>query len=215
MSLTINDGTLSGRVFDLEQVYLDRPRENCSVRFDPASERIASKQHAFIEASLRLYLTDNQSTMERSVTTTESKRSDWAMVNTIQFGRNGITARVAIDNGISASQPLGAESFRNDQMVSFQQIANSVPTGINNSFASIGLGHIETAPPEPAKPIWPIIVISLLFLALIPLSIFVMAIIGLSVGTVPALWRQSSLLLGGDLRIPVIWLDRFDPEPRG
>ena len=51
LQLTVNDGTLAGRVFELESGFLTIGRgENCSVRFDPTSERIASKQHAFIEA---------------------------------------------------------------------------------------------------------------------------------------------------------------------
>ena len=37
--------------------------DTCSIRFDPLNERIASKQHAFIEAKPDgYYLTDNNST---------------------------------------------------------------------------------------------------------------------------------------------------------
>ncbi len=62
--LTIASGTLAGRIFELESGFLTIGRsENCSVRFDPVSERIASKQHAFIEAKADgYYLTDNEST---------------------------------------------------------------------------------------------------------------------------------------------------------
>ena len=64
LALTINDGTLAGRRFVLERGFLTVGRaENCHVRFDPQSEIIASKQHAYIEARADgFYLTDNQST---------------------------------------------------------------------------------------------------------------------------------------------------------
>ncbi len=216
LSLTISEGTLAGQVFDLETGFIWIGRgENCSVRFDPATERIASKQHAFIEAKPDGYfLSDNQSTNGTIVNGQRVETIKLIDGDAVQFGRNGVTARVGIDNGPEASQPLGAESFRNEQIQNFQQAANSVPTGINNSFASIGLGHIETAPPEPPRRVWPIIVVSLLFLALIPLSIFVMAIIGLSVGPVPAILATVIAFTPAVIyAFPLIWLDRFDPEP--
>ena len=64
LTLVLTDGTLAGRSYDLETGFLTIGRgENCSIRFDPQRERIASKQHAFIEAKADgYYLTDNQST---------------------------------------------------------------------------------------------------------------------------------------------------------
>lgn len=216
LSLTINEGTLAGQAFELDTGFIWIGRgENCSVRFDPALERIASKQHAFIEAKPDgYYLTDNQST---NGTIVNGHRVQTIQLNdgdTIQFGRNGVRAQVSIVRGDNLSQPLGAESFRNEQIQNFQQAADSVPTGFNNSFANIGLGHIETAPPEPPRSTWPIVVVSLLFLALIPLAIFVMAIIGLSVGTVPAILATVIAFTPALIyAFPLIWLDRFDPEP--
>jgi hypothetical protein len=62
--LTITSGTLSGQVFDLESGFMTVGRgETCTVRFDPLGERIASKQHAFIEARPDgYYIADNNST---------------------------------------------------------------------------------------------------------------------------------------------------------
>ena len=64
LQVTIDSGTLAGRSFDLESGFLSIGRsDNCSIRFDPLTERIASKQHAFIEAKADgYYLTDNNST---------------------------------------------------------------------------------------------------------------------------------------------------------
>ena len=51
LRLTVENGTLAGRTFELTSGFLTIGRgPNCSIRFDPSIERIASKQHAFIEA---------------------------------------------------------------------------------------------------------------------------------------------------------------------
>ncbi len=52
LNLTIADGTLAGRAYELESGFLTIGRsDTCSVRLDPLTERIASKQHCFIEAA--------------------------------------------------------------------------------------------------------------------------------------------------------------------
>ncbi|MEQ1923932.1 MAG: FHA domain-containing protein, partial [Pyrinomonadaceae bacterium] len=60
--VTVNGGSLAGQTFELETGFLTVGRsETCSIRFDPMSERIASKQHAFIEAKADgFYVRDNQ-----------------------------------------------------------------------------------------------------------------------------------------------------------
>ncbi|HBE83173.1 MAG TPA: hypothetical protein DDW24_10385, partial [Blastocatellia bacterium] len=104
--LTISSGVLSGRVYELESGFLTVGRgENCSIRFDPVGERIASKQHAFIEAKQDgFYITDNNST---NGTLVNGSRVQTAKINngdTVQFGRNGVTASIRIE-GVD---PIGA-----------------------------------------------------------------------------------------------------------
>ena len=62
--LSIDSGSLAGRRFELSEGFFTIGRgERCSVRFDALTERIASKEHCFIEARADgFYLTDNQST---------------------------------------------------------------------------------------------------------------------------------------------------------
>ena len=64
LSLKIQSGSLVGKRFELNQGFLTVGRgENCTIRFDPQTETIVSKQHAFIEARPNeFYITDNQST---------------------------------------------------------------------------------------------------------------------------------------------------------
>lgn len=216
LQLTVNDGTLAGSVFDLETGFLWVGRgETCSVRFDPAAERIASKQHAFIEAKPDgYYITDNQSTNGTIVNGNRVTTSQLHSGDTIQFGRNGVTATVWIDHATEVSVPTANAEFRAEQLQNFQVAADSVPTGVNNSFASIGLGHIEVAPPAPPKSVWPVILVSLAFVILIPLAIFVMTIIGLSVGPEAAIAATVFAFTPAVIyAFPLVWLDRFDPEP--
>src|SRR5436190_22359668 len=99
LRLTINSGTLAGQQFELESGFLTIGRgETCSIRFDPMTERVASKQHAFVEARADgYYITDNQST---NGTYVNDRRVASAKLNSgdkIQFGSNGVTAYAYID----------------------------------------------------------------------------------------------------------------------
>ena len=93
LQLTMNGGSLAGRTFDLETGFLTIGRgDTCSVRFDPLSERIASKQHAFIEAKADgYYITDNSSTNGTLVNGTPITSSKLNSGDEVQFGRNGVT----------------------------------------------------------------------------------------------------------------------------
>src|SRR5687768_8500153 len=97
--LTINSGTLAGQTYDLEAGFLTVGRgEMCSVRLDPISERIASKQHAFIEAKFDgYYLSDNQSTNGTFLNGEKIQAAKLKTGDTIQFGRDGVTATVTVE----------------------------------------------------------------------------------------------------------------------
>jgi pSer/pThr/pTyr-binding forkhead associated (FHA) protein len=107
LQLTINSGTLTGQVFELETGFLTIGRgENCSVRFDPAGERIASKQHAFIEAKPDgYYLTDNQSTNGTLVNGDRIQVTRLNNGDTIHFGKNGVNATVNLQQPASEQAP--------------------------------------------------------------------------------------------------------------
>src|SRR5215212_867609 len=110
LRLTVNTGTLAGRVFELESGFLTIGRgENCSIRFDPRAERIASKQHAFIEAKPGgFFLTDNKSLNGTLVNGQPIQTTHINSGDTIQFGRNGVTASVAIDQRNAPPPDLAA-----------------------------------------------------------------------------------------------------------
>ncbi|QYO66256.1 PrsW family glutamic-type intramembrane protease [Leptolyngbya sp. 7M] len=217
LQLRVESGTLAGQVFDLSSGFMWIGRgENCTVRFDPSGERIASKQHAFIEAKPDgYYITDNNSTNGTLVNGDRITTAKLSNGDSIQFGKNGALARVSIEAAPDDRAVVSAAEFREEQLAGYEQAADSVPTGLQNSISNIGLGHIETSPPPPpAKSIWPTVLVILAFVALIPLALLVFAIIYLSVGPVPAALATAIAFTPALLySFPLAWLDRFDPEP--
>jgi protease PrsW len=226
--LTINGGTLSGKTFDLETGFLTIGRgNNCSVKFDPMSERIASKQHAFIEAKQDgYYLTDNQSTNGtllngRSIQTSKINSGD-----TIQFGKNGVEARVRIEgeafyNGAASSyqsqntanaSAAPPPNYQQYQLEQFNQIAQNQSISVQNSISHLGLGHIETT--APSNNTGKYVGIGITIFAVIFLSFIVSLLMFASVGIGTAIMASFVAFIPAVFYIlPLIWLDRYDPEP--
>ena len=137
--LTITSGSLSGRVFDLESGFLTVGRgESCTVRFDPVGERIASKQHAFIEARPDgYYIADNNSTNGTLVNGQRIQRQMLNNGDSVQFGKNGVIATVQIEHPQQFQQPMLQENFRQMQINEFEQAAQQVPDSFQNSMSNI------------------------------------------------------------------------------
>ena len=212
--LTINSGTLDGSSFDLENGFLTIGRdENCSVRFDPAMERIASKQHAFIEAKADgYYLTDNESTNGTILNGDRIQKTKLNSGDSVQFGKNGVIATITI-NQAPAQQFQAPEQFREAQIQQFNQIAqHKTADNFQRSMSSIGLGHLSIKP-EPSKTKL-YIVIGLTIFAVIFLSIIVGLLMFASVGIIPAVIAAVVAFIPALIyQLPLIWLDRYDPEP--
>src|SRR6476646_4734386 len=106
LRLTITSGSLSGKQYELETGFLTIGRgDTCSVRFDPLTERIASKQHAFIEARPDgYYISDNQSTNGTLVNGERIEAAKLKSGDEVQFGKNGVTALVDIETAADGPQ---------------------------------------------------------------------------------------------------------------
>jgi RsiW-degrading membrane proteinase PrsW (M82 family) len=208
LRLTVNSGTLAGRVFDLESGFLTIGRgENCSVRFDPRSERIASKQHAFIEAkSEGFFLTDNNSLNGTLVNGEKIQRTQLRSGDRIQFGRQGVTASVVVTESEQSADPAAA------QFQQIQQVARQQTDNFQKSMSNIGLGQLE-AVPEPSRT-GRYVGIGFTVFAVVFMALVVVAIMFLSVGIVPAIIAAVVAFVPAVLYLfPLIWLDRYDPEP--
>lgn len=106
LSLNVESGSLAGRRFELADGFLTIGRgERCNIRFDPLSERIASKEHCYIEAKADgFYLTDNQST---NGTMLNGEKIGSVRLNhgdRLQFGKNGVTAVIQIEETVSTGE---------------------------------------------------------------------------------------------------------------
>jgi len=214
LHLKIDSGTLGGQRFDLESGFLTIGRgDTCSVRFDPMSERIASKQHAFIEAKPDgYYITDNNSTngtLLNGAVISSARLNDG---DQIQFGRNGITAMVSIEQESSAAASMPQESYRELQLQQFDQIAATGPVNVQNSITNLGLGHIEAVKSESNTGKY--IGIGVTIFAIVFMMMIVAAIMFLSLGPVPAVIATVVAFVPAVIYLfPLIWLDRYDPEP--
>src|SRR5438093_4729821 len=216
LRLTINGGSLAGREFDLETGFLTvGPSDNFNIRLDPLTERIASKQHAFIEARPDgYYITDNKSTngtLVNGAAIDVAKLSDGDL---IQFGRNGVTANVRIEMPTQGPQTdLTVDHFNAYQAAQFQQAAQNRPISIQNSLSQLGLGNLETAAPKPT-PVGRYIVIAVTILVIVILSSIVGLIMFFSLGPIAAVIAAVVAFTPAMIYLlPFMWLDRYDPEP--
>lgn len=220
LHLTINSGTLAGRGFELQTGFLTIGRgDTCSIRFDPLQERIASKQHAFIEAKPDgYYLTDNNSTngtfLNGELISSARKINSG---DTVQFGKNGVTATVRIDgstygDGPDAGRQAG-QSFRDFQVQQFNETAQQAPQSFQTSLANFALGGQQEIKKEPSQT-GKYIGIGITLFAIVFLALIVCVIMFFSVGPVAAVIAAVIAFVPAMIYIlPLIWLDRYDPEP--
>ncbi|MBP9663008.1 MAG: PrsW family intramembrane metalloprotease [Pyrinomonadaceae bacterium] len=212
LNLTIGGGTLAGRTFDLETGFLTVGRsDTCSVRLDPLTERIASKQHCFIEARADgFYITDNQST---NGTFVNGERVNSVRLNSgdqIQFGANGVMAAVRIDTD---GGQMDRDEFRSAQLEQFTVVAAREPQSLQASLANFGLGSMPAVKPEPSNTRRNI-GIGVTIFGVVFLTIVVALLMFASVGIGPALVATVVAFTPAMLYLlPFIWLDRYDPEP--
>ncbi len=216
LQLTLDSGSLAGRRFDLETGFLTVGRsETCSVRFDPTTERIASKQHAFLEARADgFYLTDNRST---NGTLLNGQRVNTAKLNDgdrIQFGVNGVTGTVQIDiRPPEFTGPNAPLSYREIEVQNFDRTMAAEPVNLQNSMSNLGLGSVSSVKPESSKA-GQYIGIGATILAIVFMSMFVALLMFASVGVVPALIATVVAFVPAVIYLlPLIWIDRYDPEP--
>ena len=216
LRLTITSGSLEGQVFELESGFISIGRnETCTVRFDPRAERIASKQHAFIEARPDgFYIRDNQSTNGTLVNGHRVETAKLDAGDVIQFGRNGTTAIVSIEAEATAPA-IPPQEFRQIEMEQFQQAVEQAPQtkSVQMSLSNLGLGHLEPPKPPPSRT-GLYIGVGIGTLVFVFLGVVVAALFVLLLEPIPALLATVIAFTPALLYIlPLVGLDRYDPEP--
>lgn len=213
LHLSIDSGSLAGQTFDLRTGFLTVGRsETCSIRFDAMNERIASKQHAFIEArSDGFYLTDNNSTNGTLLNGDRIQSVRLSDGDQIQFGSNGVTSTVHIEGGVLAS--AADQNFREHQIEEFNQLAAEEPVNLQASIQNFALSGAASVKPEPSST-GRYVLIGITIFAVVFMSLIVILLMFASVGIVPAVMAAFVAFVPAALYVlPLIWLDRYDPEP--
>ncbi len=215
--LTIKSGTLAGQIYELTGGVMTVGRsENSTVKFEPLTEKIVSKQHAAIEARPDgFYLIDNQST---NGTLLNGQLIENVKINsgdTIQFGRNGIEASVYIESRPAAAfegtvfQPVAETGQFQPQ---FQPPLQNPTLSLRNSVSGLGLGHIDEQPEKSQNKKY--IVAGVTIFGVVFLSLIVILMMVFLVGLIPAVFASFVAFIPAMFYLlPLIWLDRYDPEP--
>ncbi|MCY7375758.1 MAG: PrsW family intramembrane metalloprotease [Pyrinomonadaceae bacterium] len=214
--LTVQDGTLAGRIYELTTGFLTVGRgETCAVRFDPQTERIVSKQHAYIEKKADgFYLFDYKSTNGTLLNGQKIQVAKLNFGDRIQFGKNGVEAVVSISSDAENSAPTILKAVVNipQNLPAARTEQIQTPADWRGSFTGLSGEHS----PQPSvqtntnKHIFTAIAIFvILFLSFI-VSLLMFASVGVGaafkaslVAFIPAMFYL----------LPLLWLDRYDPEP--
>lgn len=207
--------------------------ENCTVQLDPLTEKIASKQHAYIEVKHGdFYLVDNKSS---NGTFLNGQKVQIAKLNAgdrLQLGKGGVEAIINLETDEFLSEPTQIKpSFEpplavqpviqtdlqpnmqsNSQPASVTEVLPLPTSSWQNSITGLSSPKLHDAGQANqtgkyigiAAAIFLVIFLSLIVSLLMFASVGVGAAVGASiVAFVPAMFYL----------LPLIWLDRYDPEP--
>ena len=212
LKITIQKGTLAGKTAELDGGFLTFGRDvNCNVRFD-ANERVVSSKHAFIEAKPDgFYLTDNNSTNGTYVNGNRVQFHKLNSEDVLSLGKDGVTVRVFIE-----APPISPSQFQPSQ-TGFQAPAPPVTmqhqaANWRDSMTRIGVGasEIQSAKSQTGKKVGiAITIFVVVFLALI-VTVMITSSLGLAAAFVAAVGAFVPACI---YILPLIWLDRYDPEP--
>jgi RsiW-degrading membrane proteinase PrsW (M82 family) len=209
LKITIQNGSLAGKTAELDTGFLTFGRDvNCNVKFD-AGERVVSSKHAFIEAKPDgFYLTDNNSTNGTYVNGSRVQFHKLNSADVLSLGKDGITAQVFIE-----SPPISPGQFQSPQ-TGFQASAPMPQQSANwrASMSRIGVGasEIQPAKSQTGKKLG----IAITIFVVVFLALIVTVMITSSLGLAAAIVAAAVAFVPACIYIlPLIWLDRYDPEP--
>jgi protease PrsW len=208
LSITLQNSSLVGKTFDITDGFLTFGRgEKCNVQFAP-NERIVSSNHAYIQFLVDgFYLVDNNSTNGSFVNDERVQKIKLNSGDKIGFGRNGVEAVVQI---LTPQTEQFQPSFHVPQI---NQILQQPIPSVMNSMSYIGL-HNNNVDKQPINSTGKYVFFGITIFAVVFLSLIVMLMIGGSVGIGTAIVASFVAFTPAVLYIlPLVWLDRYDPEP--
>jgi RsiW-degrading membrane proteinase PrsW (M82 family) len=228
LKITVQNGLAAGRTAELDAGegggFLTFGRDfNCNVRFD-ANERVVSSKHAFIEARPDgFYLTDNNSTNGTYVNGSRVQHHKLSSEDVVTFGRDGIAVKVYIEDQRTFQNRFQPPPQQQQQTgfqtpvstPTFQNQTAGAPASAANwrdSMTRIGVRPPEIQPvkSQTGKKIG----IAVTIFVVVFLSLIVTVMITSSLGIAAAFIAAVVAFIPACIYIlPLIWLDRYDPEP--
>lgn len=210
LAITVQSGLSAGKRLELSQGFLTVGRTaTCNLMFDPNAENMVSGKHAYIEAKPDgFYLTDSQSTNGTFVNGEQVQVRRLNSGDVVQFGKNGPQASIFIE--VAQSPAFQPAPVNNAPQTPAHHYAAPAPP-LRNSISFIGLNP-EIKPDNQTTHKYiglAIAVVTAIFLSLIVICLMVF-----SVGLIPAVIASFVAFIPAFFYIlPLVWLDRYDPEP--
>jgi protease PrsW len=205
LTLSFRNGSLAGKSFNLSEGFFTFGRsEKCNVRF-ATNERITSSEHAYLQFNGEGFvLTDNLSMNGTFVNGAKIQKTFLRLGDIVQFGTNGIEARID-------SLELEASNFdaRNEQL------PNELHSQLtfSQSISTIGISEYK-ADKIPKTNEKKYIGFAIGIFAIVFLSLIVLLLVVSSIGFGTAVLAAFVAFIPAVLYIlPLVWLDRYDPEP--
>lgn len=219
--IIIQNGSLAGRKFELAEGFLTVGRSaDCNVVFDPNGENMVSTKHAYIETKPDgFYLIDSNSTNGTFVNGNRIQVSKLNSGDVIQFGKNGPEASINIESPVFQTPPANqsaqnrpADWSRAAQNPQFVGATPNEPANFGKSISFIGLNIPEVKVEQPHAHKY--IGLAIAVFAAVFLSLIVICLLVFSVGLIPAIIASFVAFIPAFFYIlPLMWLDRYDPEP--
>lgn len=201
LRLTVNGGSLHGRVFELEQGYLTLGRhENCVLRFHHEHDPGVSSYHVIIEAgSGGFVLKDQHSTNGTFINGSPVQEAVLKNGDTIRLGREGPEIRVALGDAPPVPPPPPA----------YVPEATAPGDGLRHTITNLSYYNPQKSKRESHIVGIGIAVVIAGVIFLINAVIFIssMGFAGAFIGCVMAFTPAPFYI------ILYLWMDRYDPEP--
>ncbi|MCS6874521.1 MAG: PrsW family glutamic-type intramembrane protease [Pyrinomonadaceae bacterium] len=209
LRLKVLNGTLAGEIVELEKGVLTIGRDHSvDLRFAP-EERVVSSRHAIIEAKNDgFYATDTNSTNGTYVNGQRIQSVKLSDGDIISLGRQGVNLQVEIESQRDVQPQSQSPSF--DVYQSYQPQFEW-----KKSVSYIGLSRPhEMVFERPSKSSTKYVFVGITVFAIVFLSLIVTVMIVTSVGIIPAFIAAIVAFVPACIYIlPLIFLDRYDPEP--
>jgi RsiW-degrading membrane proteinase PrsW (M82 family) len=217
LQITVRDGPLAGQTREVSTGFLTVGRSaDCSLQFHPHADRVVSTRHAVIQAEAGgYYLIDRKS---RNGTYVNGKRIERVKLNSgdvIQFGTGGPHVLVSIQRSAetvhASRKPLPSMAMPevtkgadpNDQQFE---------SHFRRSIADIGLYNPDR--PSVKNTSHKHLGIAIVLFVAVFLSLVVIALVFGELGTRISLVATTIAFLPAIVyMLPLLWLDRYDPEP--